>query len=177
MIQASAFVAIRRRPPVSQSASRLGSTLQEHRIVFVDFDQLREGLDSEVGERHHDILAEPSDPDQAILGVHFTGYVEQPVLALAEIRRDAVDSRDVRDFVDVHDQAARAKIAGSCVAQFHGNSSSSRCAGWAARDAFPCLGLACTRRGGQGRRLPRGSAPPTRWPSMPSWRVASAGWP
>ena len=52
-------VAIRRRPPVSQSASWLGSTLQEHRIVFVHFDQLDEVLDSEVGERHHAILAEP----------------------------------------------------------------------------------------------------------------------
>ena len=83
-------------------------------------------LDSEVGERHHGIFAKATDPDHAVLGVHFAGDIEQPVFAFAEIRRNAVDDRDVRDFVDVHDQAARAEIAGLCFAQCQGSSSSSR---------------------------------------------------
>jgi hypothetical protein len=33
------------------------SGLQEHRVVFVDFDQLSQGFDSEVGERHHSVFA------------------------------------------------------------------------------------------------------------------------
>jgi hypothetical protein len=33
------------------------SGLQEHWVVFVDIDQLSQGFDSEVGERHHSVFA------------------------------------------------------------------------------------------------------------------------
>ena len=58
------------------------------------------------GERHDAVFADPVDPDDAILGFHFVGDVDQPVLVFAEILGDAIDGVDVMDLVDVHDQAA-----------------------------------------------------------------------
>ena len=55
--------------------------------------------------------ADPVDPYQAVFGLHFGGDVEQPILVLTEFFGDLADRRDVGDFVDVHGQAARAKVA------------------------------------------------------------------
>ena len=108
------------------------SALWERWVLFVDFDQLDQALDSEVGERHDFVVAESMDPDHTVLCFHFIGDFPEPVHAFAEALGDAVNRRDARYFVDVHDQAARAGIAAACCDQFQGNNSSNRCAGWAA---------------------------------------------
>jgi hypothetical protein len=50
------------------------------------FDQLDQILDTEVGERHHRVVADPGDPYQAVFGLHLGGDVEQPILIFAEVR-------------------------------------------------------------------------------------------
>ena len=45
---------------------------------------------------------EAQDPDDAVLGLHFDGDVEQEVDVLAEVFGDAVDGPDAGDLVDVH---------------------------------------------------------------------------
>src|SRR5271165_626794 len=45
---------------------------------------------------------EAQDPDDAVLGLHFDGDVEQEVDVLAEVLGDAVDGPDAGDLVDGH---------------------------------------------------------------------------
>jgi hypothetical protein len=59
----------------------------------MDFDQLDQGFDPEVGECHDLVVAGLVNPDHAILGIHFHGDIVEPVDALAEIGGDAVDGR------------------------------------------------------------------------------------
>jgi len=95
----------------------------------VHFDEFDQALDPEVGERHDALVADAMDPDDAIFRFHLHGDVKEPVLIFAKFLGDEVDGFDVRDLVDVHDQAARAGMTDACLCQFHGNSSSSLCAG------------------------------------------------
>jgi len=80
--------------------------LEQRGIVFVHFDEFNQTLDSEVGERRNAVFADPIDPDHAVFGFHLHGDVEEPVLVFAKVLGDEVDGFDVRDLVDVHDQAA-----------------------------------------------------------------------
>ena len=77
----------------------------------MDFDEIDQVLNSEVGECHDAVIADAIDPYQAVLGFHLRCDVEEPVLALAEFLGDEVDRLDVRDLVDVRGQAARAGMA------------------------------------------------------------------
>jgi len=77
-------------------------------------------VDAVVGEGHDAFVGEARDPDEAVLGLHFDGDVEEEVDVLAEVFGDSVDGPDAGDLVDVR---------GSPV---QGSSSSSRCAGWPA---------------------------------------------
>ena len=58
------------------------------------FDEIREGLDSEVRECHHTVVCIPVDPDDAVFRVHLIGDLMEPVHALAEFLRDTVDCLD-----------------------------------------------------------------------------------
>jgi hypothetical protein len=82
------------------------SQLKQRGVVFMDFDELDQALNSEVGECHDAVFADPIDPYQAVLGFHVGCDVVEPVLALAEFPGDEVDRLNVRDLVDVHGQAA-----------------------------------------------------------------------
>lgn len=75
-------VSIRCRPQGrwTTDASALVGRLQ----LPVDFNQLDEVFDSEVGECRHAVVAEAVDPDHPILWVHFIGDVIEPVHAFAE---------------------------------------------------------------------------------------------
>jgi hypothetical protein len=44
----------------------------------MDFDEIDESLDSEVGEGHRAVVADPVDPYHAVFDVHFVGDVEPP---------------------------------------------------------------------------------------------------
>src|SRR4029077_21270545 len=101
-------------------------------VFLVHFDKVSEVLDSEFSERHHPVVVEPVDPDDAVFGVHLIGDIEEPVHALAEFPGHAVYGFDGMDLVDVHDQAAWAGVIDSRDRQFQGSSSSNRCMGWAA---------------------------------------------
>jgi hypothetical protein len=90
----------RRRPDLARSPS------QYCRIVFVDFDQIDQVFDAEVGERHLALVVGAIHPDHAVLGLHFNSYIEQPVFVFAKFPGDAGYRFDVMDFVDVHGQAA-----------------------------------------------------------------------
>jgi hypothetical protein len=72
----------------------------------VDFDQIDQVFDAEVGERHLALVVGPIDLDHAVLGLHFNSYIEQPVFVFAKFPGDAGYRFDVMDFVDVHGQAA-----------------------------------------------------------------------
>jgi hypothetical protein len=61
-------------------------------------------------ERHDAVIAEPVDSDHAVLRLHFEGDVVEPVGFFAELLGDMVYGTYVRDFVDVHGQAASAAI-------------------------------------------------------------------
>jgi hypothetical protein len=100
--------------------------LEQREVFFVHFDEIDQVLDSKIGERHNAVLADPADPDHAVLDFHLHGDVEEPILIVAKILGDAVDRRDVMDLVGVHDQAARAVIVDTRGVQFHGNSSPTR---------------------------------------------------
>ena len=52
------------------------------------FDQLDQILDTEVGERHNAVVADPEYPYQAVFGLHLGGDVEQPILVFAEVCSD-----------------------------------------------------------------------------------------
>ena len=66
------------------------------------------------------------DPDHAVFGFDVFGNLREPLLILAEVPGNAANREEVVDFVDLHDQAARAF---GCRVQFQGISSSIRCAG------------------------------------------------
>jgi hypothetical protein len=64
-------------------------------------------FDAEGGEGHDALVARATDPDQAVLLVHFAGDVPQPVLILTKHFGNAGDGMDVMNLVDLgHDQAA-----------------------------------------------------------------------
>ena len=107
----------------------IGPSLEPFRIRLVDLDDAGKRLDAEVGERHDAFVTWTIDPDQTILLVHFLGDILQPVLVFTEHLGDTGDGADVVDLVDRQDQAATAAVADTLGTQFHGSSSSSRCAG------------------------------------------------
>jgi hypothetical protein len=82
----------------------LGAEISTPRAALfpVDLDQLDEAVDAVVGEGHDAFVAEAEHPDEAILGLHFDGDVEEEVDVLAEVFGDAVNGPDVGDLVDVH---------------------------------------------------------------------------
>ena len=82
-----AYSAVRSMQPISAPLQRW--------VFLVDVDQLDQTFDAEVSERHHDVSAEPTDPDRAIFGFHFTGDIVEEVFVLAEIGRDLFDRRDL----------------------------------------------------------------------------------
>jgi predicted deacylase len=73
-----------------------------------EFDQV---LDSEARECLDAIFSDVTDPDDAVLDLHLTGDVSQPVFVFAEVLGDTGDRGDVMDLVDVHNHAARAESA------------------------------------------------------------------
>ncbi|MDE2462854.1 MAG: hypothetical protein KGO02_03950, partial [Alphaproteobacteria bacterium] len=90
------------------AAGRLSLTvpaLQDRGVLLVHFDEVREGLDSEVCECHHPIVGVPVDPDDTVFGVHLVGDITQPVHALAKFPRNTVDRLDGINLVDVHHAA------------------------------------------------------------------------
>jgi hypothetical protein len=103
--------------------------LQDCGVLLVHFDEVDQGLDSEVGERHRAVVVVPVHPDDSIFDVHLVSDVKEPVHALAKFLRDTVDRFDVMNLVNVHYQAACAGVIDDRARQFHGNSSSSRCLG------------------------------------------------
>ena len=121
----------------------LRSAVLARRRFRVDLDQLDEVVDPVVGEGHDAFVAEAQDPDEAVLGLHFDGDVEQEVDIFAEVFGDAVDGSDAGDLVDVHGSGREAVAARGCGCQFQGNSSSSRCAGWPAIRARTSASHAC----------------------------------
>ncbi len=87
-------------------------TFEPSRILFVDADELDQVFDSEVSECLDAVVYGAIDPDDAVLDLHVTGDVSQPVFA--EVLGDTCDGGDVMELVDVHIHvhAARAKSAG-----------------------------------------------------------------
>src|ERR1700722_4062778 len=100
--------------------------LEDRGILLMHFDEVLEGLDPEVRECQHPVVAVAVDPNDAIFGVHFFGDVMEPVHALPEFPGDTVDGFDGMNLVDVHDQAAWAALSNDRDCQFHGSSSSNR---------------------------------------------------
>jgi hypothetical protein len=49
--------------------------LEQRGVFFMDFDEIDEVLDSEVGEGHHAVLADAVDPYHAVFDIHFVGDV------------------------------------------------------------------------------------------------------
>jgi hypothetical protein len=82
-----------------------GAALQDRGVFLVHFDEAREGLDSELRECHHTVVGVAVDPDDAVFGIHLVGDLVQPVHALAEFPRDAVNRFDGMNLVDVHHAA------------------------------------------------------------------------
>ena len=109
----------------------------------MDFDEIDQVFDAEVGEGHLAIFVGAIDPDHAVLDIHFHGDVEQPVLVFVEFLGDTAYRFDVVDFVDMPGQAARAELARACGFQFQGANSSSRCAGWPAMRERTSANQAC----------------------------------
>ncbi len=81
------------------------------RIFFVDADELDQVFDSEVGECLDTIFPGVIDPDDAVLDLHPTGDVSQPVCVFAEVLGDTGDGFDVMDLVEVCGRVARAESA------------------------------------------------------------------
>lgn len=46
-------------------------------VASMDLDENNEIIGSEVGERHHAVVAHPVDPDNAVFDIHLAGDVEQ----------------------------------------------------------------------------------------------------
>jgi hypothetical protein len=109
--------------------SLIGPVLEDRGVLLVHLDEVREGLDAEVRECHHTVVAVPVDPDDAVFGVHLVGDIMEPVHILAEFPGDTINRFDGMNLVDVQDQAAWAGLSDERRCEFHGNSSSSRCMG------------------------------------------------
>ena len=60
----------------------------------MDFDEIDEVVDSEVGQGQNGFFADAIDPYDAVLGVHFVGDVSEPVFVFTELFGDAVDRGD-----------------------------------------------------------------------------------
>ena len=101
-------------------------TLEDRGILFIHLDECSEGLDPEVRECQHPVVAVAVDPNDAIFGVHFFGDVMEPIHAFPEFPGDTVDGFDGMNLVGVHDQAAWAALSDDRDSQFHGSSSSNR---------------------------------------------------
>lgn len=121
-------VSIRRRP-LGVLAAAIPSR-EQRGILFIHFDEIDEGLDSEVREGHHAVLADAIDLYHAVFDIHFVGDVVKP-------------GRDVVDLVDMHGQAARAAVADVFGVQFQGSNSSGRWAGCVAIRARTSVSQAC----------------------------------
>jgi len=78
------------------------AAFEQRGVVFVDFDEVDEVLDSEVGEGHHAVVADAIDPYHAVFDIHFVGDIGEPALVFSEVLGDPVDGRDVVDLVDMH---------------------------------------------------------------------------
>ena len=79
--------------------------LEQRGLVFIDSDEIDEILDSEVGEGHHAVLADPVDPSHRLrFPVRWRRRISSP--RLRRYLGDPVGRRDVVDLVDMHDQAA-----------------------------------------------------------------------
>lgn len=66
----------------------------------MDFDELDEIFDAEVGEGHDAVIADAVDPEDAVLRFHFIGDVVEPVDAFAvsgTIAPPRIFPRDKRD--------------------------------------------------------------------------------
>ena len=50
----------------------------------MDLDQVDEAVDAVVGEGHDAFVAEAENPDEAVLGLHFDGDVEEEVVGREE---------------------------------------------------------------------------------------------
>src|SRR5271166_2991482 len=99
-------VILRRRPQEQRSRPRSAYGARRH--FPMDLDEFDEAVDAVVGEGHDAFIAEAQDPDEAVLGLHFDGDVEQVVDVLAEVFGYAVDGPDAGDLVDVHRVRPRA---------------------------------------------------------------------
>ena len=86
-------------------------TFEPGRILFVDAGELDQVFDSEVSECLDAVVSGAINPDDAILDLHVTGDVSQPVFVFAEVLGDTRDRGDVMELVDVHIRTARAKSA------------------------------------------------------------------
>src|SRR5208283_3687796 len=91
-VRSNRIVILRRRPREQRSRPRSAYGARRH--LPVDLDQVDEAVDAVIGEGHDAVVAEAQDPDQAVLGLHFDGDVEQEVDVLAEVFGDAVDGPD-----------------------------------------------------------------------------------
>ena len=92
----------------------------------MQFDELDQVLNAEVGERQDPVFSDAIDPNDTVLDFHFVGDIPEPILIFSEILGDFGNGLDVMDLVDVHGHAARAEIVGTDGIQFQGSSSSSR---------------------------------------------------
>ena len=72
------------------------------RVFFVDADELDQVFDSEVCECLDSKFSDAMDPDDAVLELHLTRDVSQPVFVFAEVLGDTGDDFDVMDLVDVY---------------------------------------------------------------------------
>src|SRR5271166_4999898 len=74
-------VILRRRPQEQRSRPRSAYGARRH--FPMDLDEFDEAVDAVVGEGHDAFIAEAQDPDEAVLGLHFDGDVEQVVDVLS----------------------------------------------------------------------------------------------
>ena len=81
------------------------------RILFVYADKLDQVFDSEVGECLDAIFFDAINADDAVLNLHLTGDVSQPVFVCVEVPGDTGDGFDAMNLVDVHSHTARAESA------------------------------------------------------------------
>jgi hypothetical protein len=77
-------------------------------ILFVYAGELDQVFDSEVSECLDAVVSGAIDPDYAVLDLHVTGDVSEPVFVFAEALSDTCDGGDMMELVDVRIHAARA---------------------------------------------------------------------
>ena len=66
----------------------------------MDFDQFDQSLDSEVGERHHDIFTKPTDPDHAIEAGDKTATEAAFARAAQVVEIEAINNRVIVNFME-----------------------------------------------------------------------------